>query len=268
MRYLFGPDGDAAMRALLTRRSLIALDYDGTLAPLAPTPDRARTMSGVLEPLRHLDQLATVAILSGRRVEDVAERMAFRPRYIVGNHGSEGLPIAEERTALFAATCRQWLHQLTDMPASGVTQPGIFIEDKTLSLSVHYRICRDRNSAVRSIESRIAKLHPTPRIIGGHCVINILPPDSPDKSSALHQLLVLSHSNNALYAGDDATDEVVFAAAPRNWITVRVGFVPTSAALFFVHNQAEIPTLLNRLVARLRAAPVLPAAANDGSCHL
>ena len=63
------------------------------------------------------------------------------------------------------------------------------------------------------------------------------------------------------------TDEVVFSAAPRDWITVRVGFVPTSAATFFVHNQAEIPTLLNRLVALLRAAPALSATVGDRAGH-
>jgi trehalose 6-phosphate phosphatase len=267
MKYLFGPDGDTTMRALISRRSLIALDYDGTLAPLAPTPDRARTTVGVLAPLHQLDRLATVAVLSGRRMADVADRMAFRPRYLVGNHGSEGLPGTEEFTARSTETCRQWLQQMADRSTWDSAPPGILIEDKTLSLSLHYRICRDRTSAVRSIENRITRLHPKPRIVGGHCVINILPPDSPDKHSALQQLLALSRCDNALYAGDDLTDEVVFAAAPRDWITVRVGFVPTSAATFFVHNQAEIPTLLNRLVALLRAAPALSATVGDRAGH-
>lgn len=254
MDYLFSPPGEAAIQCCIGAEPLIALDYDGTLSPIAPRPDLAATPPNVLAALRQLDRLAAVAILSGRSVSDVAEKLAFSPHYLVGNHGGEGLPQQAHSHAGHAAVCAQWLRQLQADPPLDAGHPGMLLEDKGLSLSLHYRACSDRPGAVRAIEARVAALEPAPRIVGGLCVVNLLPPGAADKRVALEQLVALSGCGCVLYAGDDETDEAVFHDAPGQWLTVRVGYSPASAARYFVHTQPEMETLLNRLVWMLQAA--------------
>ncbi|MDA1118784.1 MAG: trehalose-phosphatase [Proteobacteria bacterium] len=253
MKHAFAPDGEAALAALAGERTLVGLDYDGTLAPIVPIPDQARTAAGVAEPLRRLDEVATVAIVSGRSVRDVTARLPYRPRHVVGNHGMEGLPGQEALVAQAGAHCRDWLAQLNAPPALQEAQTGIAVEDKGVSLSVHYRLARDRQRAELAIRERLATLSPAPRIIGGHFVFNLLPPESPDKLGALLRLVEMSGCTRVVFVGDDETDEIVFRGAPADWLTVRVGYVADSAARFFLNHQTDVPPFLLRLAAALGA---------------
>ena len=73
-------------------------------------------------------------------------------------------------------------------------------------------------------------------------------PDAPDAAAALQRLLAHCDASTALFAGDDANGETVFAAAPDDWLTVRVGRsdIPTRAR-FRLHGPGEMALLLQRL---------------------
>ena len=92
MRYLFSPQGESVLNRFIVRDTLLAFDFDGTLAPIVPHPDSASTPTSIGLAMKRLCEIATVAIITGRSVQDIRERLGFTPKYIVGNHGAEGLP--------------------------------------------------------------------------------------------------------------------------------------------------------------------------------
>ena len=254
MRYMFSSAGNAAMDDVMGASSLIGLDFDGTLSPIVPLPEKAFVTQSMTRSLNALIGLAKVAIISGRSIDDVLRRIPLRPSYLLGNHGMEGLPGTQELCIHARTLTGAWVRQLREVAEFESARSGIVIEDKGCSLALHYRLCQDRADARRRIEQWLAVLSPQPRLTHGHCVINLLHPEAPDKRTAFAALLALSGCRSAVYIGDDETDELVFRDAPDSWLTVRVGYAMDSAARFFLQQQAEVGMLLDRMSSRLRAA--------------
>jgi len=249
MTCLISPAGRDALAALAARRTLYAFDFDGTLAPIVAAPGRARLPVAIADGLARLCRRVAVAIVSGRAAADLRARLPCSPRYLVGNHGGEGLPGRDARSdEECLAVSRAWVAALS--PALRTLGPahGLFVEDKGLTLSLHYRQARDRGAALRAAQAAIAPLWPPPRVISGKCVLNLLPPGAPDKWEALSALARLDGTESVLYLGDDDTDEHVFRRAPEHWVTVRIGHRPASAARWFVRRQRDVPLLLEFLL--------------------
>ena len=101
------------------------------------------------------------------------------------------------------------------------------------------------------LEQRVSRLVPTPDIVHGKRVLNLLPPDAPHKGEALQSLLGLSGCARAMYIGDDVTDEDVFRMRMPEVLSIRVGRKRKSAAEMYLKNQAEVARLVRRLVAML-----------------
>jgi trehalose 6-phosphate phosphatase len=130
---------------------------------------------------------------------------------------------------------------------------GIDIEDKRYSLAVHYRAARRKSAARAAIEAAVRKLRPAMRIVPGKLLVNVVPEGAPHTGDALRALRVRAGAESALYVGDDATDEDVFAHDPRGTVLgIRVGRARASAAAYYLRDQREIDELLARLRA-LRA---------------
>ena len=89
MEHLFTPRGEAALDDVMRLRPLLAFDFDGTLAPIVDRPDDASVPAEVSRCLAELARLHPVAVITGRRVADVRARLAFKPRFVIGNHGAE-----------------------------------------------------------------------------------------------------------------------------------------------------------------------------------
>lgn len=252
MRYIFSPPGEAALRRQIGRRTLLAFDFDGTLAPIVAQPDHAGTPSAVRNAMRRLCALAPVAIITGRAVSDIRERLGFSPAFLVGNHGTEGLPGQIESDLphpVVAAWEAQFLALAERLPA------GTHIENKGRSLSLHYRMAENREFARRELEALVRDLQPLPNSFGGKCVINLLPPNAADKFDALLALARETDAANAFFVGDDVTDEAIFEKALPGWITVRVGYSTVSAADYCINSQMEIIALILRLESLLQAVP-------------
>ena len=118
MRYALSTAGLTRIRAFLSRDTLLAFDIDGTLAPIVDRPWDARVPGDVQRALKSLASHASVAIVTGRAVEDARPMLGFAPRYLIGNHGAEGVPGQERVSEQCARVCRAWLDEL----ASG-TEP-------------------------------------------------------------------------------------------------------------------------------------------------
>src|SRR5574337_1929491 len=89
MRHLFSPAGQAALEAIVRRRPLLVFDFDGTLAPIVDRPDDARLPREVAPLLAALARRLPLAVVTGRSVADVRDRLGFDPGVIVGSHGAE-----------------------------------------------------------------------------------------------------------------------------------------------------------------------------------
>lgn len=248
IQHLFTPEGEAALENILRRRPLLAFDFDGTLAPIVARPDDARIPRRASARLGSLAARLPVAIVTGRTVEDVSGRLGFRPRYIVGNHGAEdGMDAAAAEQRVRALDP---LRGLLRERAADLAQVGIQIEDKGQSLALHYRQARPRSRALEQIAEVLAQPELRVHSFGGKMVINVTPQSAPDKAHAVHALMGRCDASCALFAGDDVNDEPVFASAPPDWLTVRVGAESLdSAARFRIDSPFEMALLLERMLA-------------------
>lgn len=246
MAELLSPAGQAALRRLGAGHSLLAFDLDGTLAPLVPCRAEAAIPPDIAAHMQALAQVWPVAVITGRRIDDARARLGFRPRYLLGNHGAERpgcpLPAALSRQL---DPCRALLRQ----QAAGLREHGVELEDKGLSLALHY-VCAEEPGRARAwLDLQSACWGTGVSCMHGHCVLNVTPAGAPDKGHALLSVMRHCGAEQALVVGDDSNDEVAFACAPRGSVSIRIGprTTPTQAR-FRLESQQQMEPLLARLL--------------------
>lgn len=248
--YLFSESGQEALRAFIDRDTLFAFDLDGTLAPIVPDPGGIVIPPEIRAGLVRLDRLVPVAIITGRSRTDALSHLGFTPRFLVGNHGAEGLPGYETTEQEFGRLCRTWEEQLsTLLPYE--ERNGIVLENKGASLALHYRNTPDRIGARQRILAAVQRLTPPPRQISGKLVKNLVAHDAPHKGEALLGIMTNLRVNRALFTGDDVTDEDVFRLGDERIFSIRVGKDSGSAARYHLCDQVEIVALIDVILATL-----------------
>ena len=248
LRSLLGPQGLEALETLVRAPVLFAFDFDGTLAPIRPRPDDVHVSATIALRLDKLARARPVAIVTGRRIADVRERLGFTPAWIIGNHGAEdeGDPDAAARAHRALDALRVRLRERED----GLAGAGVLVEDKGQSLALHFRTAPDRDAATAMIEDVLAGFTGALHVFGGKLVWNAVAADAPDKAVAVQRLIARAGVQAAFFAGDDVNDEPVFAAAQRQWVTVRIGCERrASAARFCIAGPHEMAGVLDRILA-------------------
>jgi trehalose 6-phosphate phosphatase len=248
MNYLLSEKGRRELEALSKGRCLYAFDFDGTLAKIVSDPGGARLGRSVQVWLEALAKRAQTAVISGRSLEDLRPRVGAGVCCLVGNHGSEGPHVVQEEMFQVQETCNGWLQLITDQFQADLTQCGVFVEKKSYSLSFHYRTVQQRSEARALISRIVAELAPTPRIVLGKSVVNVIPTTAWHKGTALQKCMRHLGCTTALYVGDDVTDEDVFALRDPRVLTVRIGKKNASSARFFLNRQTEIAKVLRLIV--------------------
>ena len=246
MKDILSRAGRAALEEAAAGTLLLGFDYDGTLAPIAPRPQDARMRRSTARLLAELSRRYPCAIISGRARSDLVSRVGKLP-LLVGNHGAEfhgRAPPVPRREIL------RWA-QTMERAASGVR--GVLVEDKTWSVSVHWRAARPKPAA-RDRVLAAARAIEGVRVVHGKDVVNLVHPDASDKGEALLRLRRQFACEKVIYAGDDVTDEDVFRLRD-GVVSVRVGRSARSTAPWYVKSQAQIDDLLELLL-NLRPAPV------------
>lgn len=244
VRHLLARQNHSVLALLARSSSLIAFDFDGTLASIVAARHHATLRPATERLLTRLCALYPCAVITGRSRVDIRGRLGAAPiKYTVGNHGlepAEGPAPAEE---LMAA-----VRPLLEAALAGYA--GLDVEDKRYSLAVHYRDCPVKPRARALIHRALAGLPFTLRIVPGKLVFNVLPASAPHKGDALLSLCRQEGVQMALYVGDDVTDEDVFALdQDGRLVGARVGRSNSSAARYFLRDQREIDALLTRLIA-------------------
>ncbi len=223
-------------------RVLLAFDFDGTLAPIVRDPEAAAMRSRTTALLAKVAKLYPCAVISGRARADVMKKIHALPlRAVFGNHGME--PSSKLRA--WRRLAARWQARLvSSMPPIA----GLVIENKGVSLAVHYRKARARADVRRLVLGTATGLRGT-RIIEGKMVVNVLPAGAPGKGTALLLLCKRLHCESAIYVGDDDNDEDVFALARQiRLLGIRIGRSPRSQAACFVPSQRAIDQLLVKLL--------------------
>lgn len=228
--------------------TLLAFDFDGTLAPIVSDPEAAAMRPRTATLLRDVAQAYPVAIVSGRAVADVRARLnGIVVQAILGNHGIEPSPQMESSAALV----RQWMPAIT---AAADRFPGVIVENKRHSVSLHYRQAREPFVARDGLIMDLARLGPEAEAADGKYVINVVPHDAPDKGDALVRLCHEHIAEYAVFVGDDVTDEDAFAQTGNcRVLGIRVGRSANSRANYYLRTQEEMDELLH-LLKSLRAA--------------
>jgi trehalose 6-phosphate phosphatase len=240
---ILSPCGAAAVDDIARRRTFLAFDFDGTLAPFADDRGSARMRDDTRALLRTASLLYPCAVISGRARADVAARVAGVPlAAVVGNHGAEpGFGPLDERLARRVASWREPLERAL------AEVEGVELEDKRFSIAVHYRRARSLDDAERRIATAVAALEGA-KSFRGHAVVNVLPDEAPTKGDAIEALAARVGARLAVYVGDDRTDEEAFRSEVVE-VSIRVGAASGSSATHGLPDQGRIDDLLRTLIA-------------------
>jgi trehalose 6-phosphate phosphatase len=241
--YLFSRTSQDLLERFARSNVLLAFDYDGTLAPLADSPERAFLRWSTRRLLKHACTLYPSLVISGRARRDVSRRLrGIGVGQVVGNHGAEPSPGDRE----VRRQVRRWLPVLQTHLSR---RHGVVIENKAFSIAIHYRRARDKRAARRAILA-VARSLTDARIVGGKLVVNLLVTDSANKGLALERERRRFACDRVIYIGDDETDEDAFALDRAGCLlAIRVGRKRSSTARFYIHDQRDIDRLLRTLVA-------------------
>jgi trehalose 6-phosphate phosphatase len=243
MKHLLSRDSLAIVALLAAERTLCAFDFDGTLAPIVTFPDRAAMRKRTRALMRELALLYPCIVVSGRAREDVLNKLTGVPVLrVIGNHGAD-----TGDTSTARASVEHWK---TTLEAGLASIPGLWIEDKGLSIAVHYRQCENRPRVRRRILAQAEALSCT-RVFGGKQVVNIVADSAPNKGDALAEERDRLGLNWVLYVGDDENDESAFALE-GNIVAVRIGCKLRSHASYYLRTQSEIDKLLEALIRHRR----------------
>jgi trehalose 6-phosphate phosphatase len=224
------PDALQALDVVIGRQPAVFYDFDGTLSDIVENPDSARLVEGAADALTTLTAQCPVAILSGRDLADVRQRIGLPGIWYAGSHGFEltGPDGAHHENADAAASIPVLDEAAAELADQLGHIPGVMVEHKRFGVAVHYRnAARDRvgevAAAVRSAGQRTAL-----RVTTGREVIELRPNVDWDKGKTLRWVLDCIRDDEQpdpllpIYFGDDITDEDAFDAVHDDGIAIVV----------------------------------------------
>lgn len=243
MKPLLAPQQQKVLARFARGRVLLAFDFDGTLAPLVAKASDAAMRPRTAKLFNAVAHRYPCVIVTGRRARDIRRRLGNAPvAAVVGNHGADS---AEDRADVrrIVAAARRAIAPLVSR------EPGSWIENKTYSLSVHFRPGPTTEAHLAELRRAVATI-PKTGLVPGKNVLNVVAADAPDKGGAVLQLLRSLRCDRVLFVGDDETDERVFRRMPASQlIGVRIGRAPHSRAGYVLAQQSDIDRLLSTLLA-------------------
>jgi trehalose-phosphatase len=236
----------------------LLLDLDGTLAPIAPTPDAAAVPEKTLQALRRLVvQRWTIAVVSGRPAAQARRMVPVSGVRVFGSHGLEGAWRGTQRRPTAPRSHRRIQRLAAAARRLAATTPGVLVEHKPAGVAVHDRRVprRLRASWRRRLETWLAEqdLSGLARL-DGKCVVELRP-------AGVHKGLIveaLPHHSGAprpdaslVGIGDDRTDEDMFRALRGRGLAVRVG---PPGARSVARSRLPSPAAVQRFLIELASA--------------
>ncbi|WP_307785363.1 trehalose-phosphatase [Microbacterium hibisci] len=247
---------DAIARLAASDLLLVALDFDGTLSPLADEPMSARMLPAAREAVDALVAApdTVVAFVSGRSLVDlrvIAEHDDASRVLLAGSHGAEfwspGEGIVSHGEDDADVALRDALRTHAEQQTAGLD--GVWIEPKTFGFGVHTRRATPEVAAEanRLVDDLVAAEAPQWRRRTGHNIVEFAFRHE-GKDSAIAELRERLGADAVLFAGDDVTDEDALASLGPDDVGVRVGAGETAASVR-VPDIAALAELLQQLAA-------------------
>ncbi len=251
-------------RIKLAKHVLFLTDFDGTLTPIVARPELANlttSMRLLLQELRQTNNM-TLGVISGRALDDIRNKVGITGIIYAGNHGLEiegpGInfinPLANEIKPIIKVVGYILKKTLG-------TMRGVFVEDKGLTLSVHYRLAEDNQTEnVKNTLDRVvggAQASGKVKITDGKKVYEVRPGVDWNKGKAI-RLLMKKYGRGgyrsglmAIFLGDDLTDEDGFEVIEKygNGLSIFVGEANTdTSARYYLRSPMEVEVFLSRLL--------------------
>ncbi len=265
LRTLHGlPDAGAAMDEIADKlrgkRAAVFLDYDGTLSPIVENPDDAVLSEGMRAAIERLSRAASVAIVSGRDLDDVRRFVDLDHLYFAGSHGfdmagPDGWRHVVEKGKAFLPALDAATKALEEA-LSGIE--GARVERKAFSLAVHFRqVAESEEEEVARIVREVVDRNGKLRASGGKKVFDVKPRADWHKGRAVLALLdtldLAGGDVVTFYFGDDTTDEDAFRVIARDGIgiVVRDETDRASAARYALDDVAAVERFLGDLASRI-----------------
>lgn len=236
----------------------LVLDFDGTLASIAKTPHSVRLdkkIKGVIARLSRSEKYK-IAVISGRSLESLVPYFHLKNIFYAGNHGLElrGKDLSLPPRALKARKYEALIRLIGEKLKKDFSEvPGILIEDKNYTLSVHYRnVRREYLPFLSKAMDFFRKKYSRWPILwkDGKRVWEVRPKAPWGKGdAALHMLRGFPRAL-PIVIGDDMTDEDMFKVFRREGVTIRVGRSKTSFARYYLSSPADVGRFLKYLSER------------------
>jgi trehalose 6-phosphate phosphatase len=226
------------------------LDFDGTLVELAPKPDAVRPAPGLVPLLASLSRLLAgrLAVVTGRRVAVVDHFLAPLRLPVAGLHGFEVRLDGELAPSL--ACGDELIGARGRLSAFAGAWPGLRLEDKGLTLALHYREAPEAAPVVKALAAAIRDdSDGALALIDGNMVVELLPTGR-DKGTAIRDLLGQAPfaGGYPVFLGDDVTDEAGFRVVNTlGGVSTRVGPARPTAARTALPDVAAVLEWLERL---------------------
>jgi trehalose-phosphatase len=226
-----------ARTALAAAPAALLTDLDGTLAPIVSDPDTAMALPGAADALAELADAGTVVgIVTGRAALDARRILGRDDILVLGNHGLEwldpgaGSPEAAPAAAAAAPAVERAV-------AAVRPEPGIRVERKGLSATIHFRNASDpAGAATRARDALAAAAIPGVEVRQGRMSLELRPAGAGDKGSAVEAVARRHRLRGLVVIGDDITDLDMFRAARR--LAAEAGLV---VAVLAVGGAGEVP---------------------------
>lgn len=189
-------------------RWALFLDFDGTLVDIAPRPDAVQVREGLAELLTRLHGLldGALAVVSGRAVAEIRHYLGHGPFAVAGLHGAE----LAHGDVIECAPADPQLEQVRARLGQFADAHGLLLEDKGVSMAVHYRDKPEMEALVlNEVETMLEALQAeTLHALNGKCVVEVRSHHS-NKGSILVQLMTMPEfaGRAPVFVGDDVTDE-------------------------------------------------------------
>lgn len=210
---------------------IIGLDFDGTLVGLQPNPESVRLTAEAQAVLERLSQRFECAIITGRMLSDIQKKVPLSDFHFVGTHGTQILKKDGGFWEYENTAWARWREQRWNEFSAWVEANDARIEDKRLSLAIHYRASSRESWWEFQAGSPLNEwFGGVAQVMDGIKAWNITPKGAPHKGASAVTLCQQTGHDALVFFGDEATDENVFRLKQVKVFGVKVGEGATAAS--------------------------------------
>ncbi len=257
MKYLFDNLSEIEKKLRSIRGILLMFDFDGTLSPLASTPQQAKFPNNIKNLISKCSKFFPVVIISGRSLKDIKIKVGLKNLIYAGNHGLEWqIGNKKDYFVVTKEAFQSYLVIKNEFKKIKRFFPGILIEDKKLTLAIHYRKLDQKfvvkfKKKAESIIKLFNKINNL-QVLRDKKTIEFRP--NFDWNKGKFALYIFQYFENKfkhkilpIYFGDSATDEDVFKILPSG-LTIKVGYSKISQAIYYLNNPSQVALFMQWLL--------------------